>query len=252
MQGTVAFSTQARISPAPPRGISRSTSPFARISSCRALVAGVLARMFRMSGSPPDGGDALLEGGDDGLRACGWPRLPAAQDADVAALDGKRRRVGGDVRAALIDDRDQPQRHLLFIDRHTVRALHLGEDPPRVIGQLRPRRARRPPSRRYARRPAAGGRASRRRFVPRAASMSSGVAAQNLVRVPLGGSPPWTGADGSCPRPSWCGCCARRPWSGGMMSIVVMGLSPSFSKIGCRRACRPRCHRAVRACCRWR
>ena len=33
MQGTVAFSTQARISPAPPRGISRSTSPSAVISS---------------------------------------------------------------------------------------------------------------------------------------------------------------------------------------------------------------------------
>ena len=33
MQGTVAFSTQARISPAPPRGISKSTSPSAVISS---------------------------------------------------------------------------------------------------------------------------------------------------------------------------------------------------------------------------
>ena len=32
--------------------------------------------------------------------------LAAAQDADVAALEGQHRRVGGDVRAALIDDRD--------------------------------------------------------------------------------------------------------------------------------------------------
>ena len=36
MQGTVACSTQARISPAPPRGISRSTSPSAVIRT-RAL-----------------------------------------------------------------------------------------------------------------------------------------------------------------------------------------------------------------------
>ena len=33
IQGTVAFSTQARINPAPPRGISKSTSPSAVISS---------------------------------------------------------------------------------------------------------------------------------------------------------------------------------------------------------------------------
>ena len=33
MQGTLAFSVQARISPAPPRGISRSTSPTAVIRS---------------------------------------------------------------------------------------------------------------------------------------------------------------------------------------------------------------------------
>ena len=40
MTGTVALSTQARISPAPPRGISRSTSPEAVISSradCREI-----------------------------------------------------------------------------------------------------------------------------------------------------------------------------------------------------------------------
>ena len=52
MQGTVAFSTQARISPAPPRGMSRSTSPFARISSF-ALSWLVSSRMLRMSASPP-------------------------------------------------------------------------------------------------------------------------------------------------------------------------------------------------------
>ena len=34
MTGTVALSTQARISPAPPRGMSRSTYPLAVISSC--------------------------------------------------------------------------------------------------------------------------------------------------------------------------------------------------------------------------
>ena len=48
-QGTVAFSTQERISPAPPRGISRSTSPVAVISS-RALSR--LVSWTRFTGPP--------------------------------------------------------------------------------------------------------------------------------------------------------------------------------------------------------
>ena len=52
MQGTAAFSTQARMSPAPPRGISRSTSPRACMISL-ALWWVVSSTMFTMSASPP-------------------------------------------------------------------------------------------------------------------------------------------------------------------------------------------------------
>ena len=51
-QGTVAFSTQERISPAPPRGISRSTSPVAVISS-RALSRLVSWTRFTRSAGRP-------------------------------------------------------------------------------------------------------------------------------------------------------------------------------------------------------
>ena len=52
MQGTVAPATQARISPAPPRGISRSTRPLAVMMSAADWWV-VSSTMFRMSGSPP-------------------------------------------------------------------------------------------------------------------------------------------------------------------------------------------------------
>ena len=51
--------------------------------------------------------------------------LAAAQHAHVAAFDGQRRRVGGDVGAALVDDGHQSQRHLFFIDGHAVGPAHL-------------------------------------------------------------------------------------------------------------------------------
>ena len=52
MQGTVAFSTQVRISPAPPRGISRSTSPLAVMISA-ALWWLISSVMLMISASPP-------------------------------------------------------------------------------------------------------------------------------------------------------------------------------------------------------
>ena len=52
MQGTVAPATQARISPAPPRGISRSTTPLAVMMSAADWWV-VSSTMFRISGSPP-------------------------------------------------------------------------------------------------------------------------------------------------------------------------------------------------------
>ena len=52
MQGTRAFSTQERMSPAPPRGISRSTSPTARISSLALCRVVSCTRLTASRGSP--------------------------------------------------------------------------------------------------------------------------------------------------------------------------------------------------------
>ena len=98
-----------------------------------ALVAGVLDDVddVRITAS---GDDALLERRDNGLgRVEGL--LAAAEHTDVAALDGERRRVRRDVRPALIDDRHKAERHLLFIDLHTVGVVDLRKDAPRVIRQ---------------------------------------------------------------------------------------------------------------------
>ena len=82
------------------------------------------------------GFDARLERRDDGAGgAVGL--LAAAQHADVAALDAKRRGVRRDVRAALIDDGDQPERHLPLGDGHAVRARELRERAAHMVGQRR-------------------------------------------------------------------------------------------------------------------
>ena len=52
MQGTVADSTHARMSPAPPRGMSRSTRPEAVISSCALWRVGSETRFTNVSGRP--------------------------------------------------------------------------------------------------------------------------------------------------------------------------------------------------------
>ena len=98
-----------------------------------ALVAGILHDVddVRIAAR---GRDALLECGHDGFGRA-ESLLAAAEHADVAALDGERRRVGRDVRAALINDGDQAERHLLFIDLHAVGVVDLREDAPRVIRQ---------------------------------------------------------------------------------------------------------------------
>ena len=58
-----------------------------------------------------------------------------AEHADVAALDGERGGIGRDVRATLIDDRDQTERHLFFVDLHAIGVVDLREDAPRMIRQ---------------------------------------------------------------------------------------------------------------------
>ena len=133
MQGTVAFSTQARIRPAPPRGMRRSTRPLAVISSCAEAWL-VSSTMFTMSGVAARLRNARLERSDNGAGAAvGF--LSAAEHADVAALDGKRRSVGGDVGAALVNDGDEAERHLHLVDDDAVGAHDLAENAARMVGK---------------------------------------------------------------------------------------------------------------------
>ena len=80
------------------------------------------------------GGDAVLQRAHNSAAgAVGLP--PAAEHADVAALDGQRRRVRGDIRTAFIDDSHQPQRHLHLGDGHAVGPGELIQHAAGVIGQ---------------------------------------------------------------------------------------------------------------------
>ena len=58
-----------------------------------------------------------------------------AEHADVAAFEAECCCVRGDIRAALIDDGDEAQRHLLFIDFEPVRARDFIQNPARVVGK---------------------------------------------------------------------------------------------------------------------
>ena len=69
-------------------------------------------------------------------RLCRAVRLfSGAEHADVAAFEAERGRVRGDVRAALVDNGDEAQRHLLFIDFEPVRARDFIQNPSRVVGK---------------------------------------------------------------------------------------------------------------------
>ena len=78
--------------------------------------------------------DAVFERVYD--RLCRAVRLfSGAEHADVAAFEAERGRVRGDIRAALIDDGDEAQRHLLFIDFQPVWARDFIQNPSRVVGK---------------------------------------------------------------------------------------------------------------------
>ena len=111
MQGTVAFSTQARISPAPPRGISRSTSPSAVISSRGALRGWCPPAGSRSSGVAADRRAMPCLAGPSTMAVAGAVRPPcrSAGRRRCPLFSCQGRRVGGDVGAALVDDGHQPQ-----------------------------------------------------------------------------------------------------------------------------------------------
>ena len=108
--------------------------PVRRHQNAGALMTGILQNIHDVRVAA-HGGNPLLQrlydgsGGADCL-------FPAAENADVAAFHCQCRRIGGDVGAALVNDRHQSQGHLLFIDGHTVGVVCLRQNPPGVIRQL--------------------------------------------------------------------------------------------------------------------
>ena len=131
MQGTVACSTHARIEPRAASGDQEVHKSACFHDLRRAAAGGVFDNVHdvRIKARPFD---AALERFHDGTRgAVGF--LSGAEHADVAAFDAQRRSVGGDVRAALVDDGDQPQRHLLFVDVQPVWARDFLENSSRVV-----------------------------------------------------------------------------------------------------------------------
>ena len=109
MTGTVDSSTTLRIRPAPPRGISTSTRPRARIS---ALTESWLSpgTSWTTSAGSPAVTDGLAEDVDDGGVAGARARGPAQQDG-VARLEADPGRVGGDVGPGLVDHPDDAEGH---------------------------------------------------------------------------------------------------------------------------------------------
>ena len=98
----------------------------------RLAVAGrhQLDRVFR----EPRRMQPLAQRGDQRARRMKAFRA-AAQDRRVARFDGEPTGVGGDVRAALVDDADDPERHADARDVEPVGPGPLGEHPANRIGQ---------------------------------------------------------------------------------------------------------------------
>ena len=63
--------------------------------------------------------------------------FPAAQDADIAAFEGEHRRVRGNVRAAFVDNGDDTHRNRSFADHKSIGPLHLGQNFPDRVRELR-------------------------------------------------------------------------------------------------------------------
>ena len=72
-------------------------------------------RIFRHT----HGGEALFQGGDDGVGRCKG-LLAAAQDAHGTGLQGQGGGIGGDIGPGLIDDGDDAHGHGDFVDLQTV------------------------------------------------------------------------------------------------------------------------------------
>ena len=117
--GTVDSVTTVWIRPAPPRGMTRSTSPRAVISARAASWPPPSSRHDRVVGEAVPAAQRPAHDVDQrpvGRRRC----RAAAQDHGVAALEGEARGVDGDVGPRLVDHADDAHRHPDLADLQTV------------------------------------------------------------------------------------------------------------------------------------
>ena len=179
MTGTVDSSTTERIRPAPPRGISTSTSPRARIRCLTDVVAGARARAARRRRGSPAASSAPRAAR---RRAPRWSCTPTPSPRSSTALpllSAEPGGVDGDVGAGLVDDPDDAERHPDLAQLEAVGQRGAAHDLADRVGQRRRPRAARRRWRRPARRSSvsrstiAGGRCRR----PRPAATSSALAA---------------------------------------------------------------------------
>ena len=204
----------AAFRPSPPRGISRSTRPSWVASSASSSWPPPAEQQHRVLGQPRLGQRLADDRGQRPVGALGV--AGAAQDDRVAALDRQRRAVDRHVRARLVDDGDDAERHPhlaqveaalqgfafeLLADRVGERGdrAHARRPSPRPApgsasaGRAAPRSARRRARRRGRRRSPRGSprcaRSSSRAVASRAASLASvGGARQGPRRALRGGA----------------------------------------------------------------
>ncbi len=120
MTGTVESSTTARIRPAPPRGMTRSTRPRACIRCVAEERSSVGDHLDRVGRQSRLGKRAAHDLDDRGVRAgC---RRRATQQHGAAGLEADPCGIGGDVGAALVDHADDAHR-----DADLLHAQAVGE-----------------------------------------------------------------------------------------------------------------------------
>ena len=155
MTGTVATAFSAAFRPSPPRGKMRSTTPSCVASSASSSRPPPATSPIAPSGTPAAHGGL---GGDRGEHGVGVRRRRrAAQHDGVAGLQAQRGGVDRDVRARLVDDRDDAERHAQPADVEAVGQPPALDDLADGVGQRRDR----PRARRRCRRSRSGSSARR-------------------------------------------------------------------------------------------
>ena len=106
----------------PPRGTITSMLPSSPASISPTAARSRVGTSWIASSGRPAARSPSRQRGMNGARRAEAIRA-AAQDRRIAGLEAERAGIGGDVRAALVDDADDAERHAHALDGHAVRAL---------------------------------------------------------------------------------------------------------------------------------